>query len=56
MKVVKVYKEGDSMTDLPAVGIYQNNDGEYIAITYTTSKSYKTLKGAERFMKKRGYE
>ena len=55
MKTIKTYKQGDSMTDLPTVAIFLENDGTFTAMTYTTSKNFKTLKGAERFMTKRGF-
>jgi hypothetical protein len=55
MKTIKTYKTGNSMTDLPTVAIFQERDGTFTAITYTTSRSFKTLVGAERFMAKRGF-
>jgi len=31
-------------------GIEKNNDGTYTAMTFTKSKDFKTLKGAQRWM------
>lgn len=36
-------------------GISQNNDGTFTAITRVDSKDFKTLKGAEKWIAKRGY-
>lgn len=55
MKTIKTYKAGNSMTDLQAVAIFQERDGTFTAMTYTTSRNFKTLVGAERFMSKRGF-
>lgn len=33
-------------------GIYKNNDGTYTAMTFTKSKDFKTLKGAEKWLNK----
>ncbi|MCP4700487.1 MAG: DUF1391 domain-containing protein [Gammaproteobacteria bacterium] len=33
-------------------GIHQNNDGTYTAMTFTRSKEFKTLAGAQRWLKK----
>ena len=38
-----------------SVGIYKNNDGSFTAITRTQSKYFKTYKGAEKWLEKRGY-
>jgi hypothetical protein len=34
-------------------GITQNNDGTYTAMTYSKSKDFKTLKGAQRWLANR---
>ncbi len=34
-------------------GITKNNDGTYTAMTFTQSKEFKTLKGAEKWMQRR---
>jgi hypothetical protein len=34
-------------------GIVKNTDGTYTAMTYTQSKTFKTLKGAERWLANR---
>ena len=31
-------------------GIYKKNDGTYTAMTFTKSKNFKTLKGAQKWM------
>ena len=31
-------------------GIYANNDGTFTAMTFTKSKDFKTLKGAEKWL------
>ena len=33
-------------------GINKNNDGTYTAMTFSKSKTFKTLKGAENWMKR----
>jgi hypothetical protein len=33
-------------------GIYKNNDGTFTAMTFSKSKDFKTLKGAEKWMAK----
>lgn len=34
-------------------GIGKNNDGTFTALTFTQSKTFKTLKGAEKWLAKR---
>jgi len=34
-------------------GITKNSDGSYTAMTFTQSKTFKTLKGAERWLQAR---
>ena len=34
-------------------GINKNNDGTYTAMTFSQSKTFKTLKGAEKWLAKR---
>ena len=34
-------------------GIFKNHDGTYTALTFTQSKTFKTLAGAKRWMEKR---
>ena len=34
-------------------GITKQNDGTYLAMTFTQSKYFKTLKGAQKWMEKR---
>jgi len=33
-------------------GITKNNDGTFTALTYTRSKTFKTLKGAQKWLAK----
>ena len=33
-----------------STGIYKNNDGTYTAMTFTKSKDFKTLKGAQKWL------
>lgn len=34
-------------------GIFKNSDGSYTAMTFTKSKTFKTRKGAEKWISKR---
>jgi len=34
-------------------GISKNNDGTYTALTFSQSKTFKTVKGAEKWLEKR---
>ena len=36
-----------------STGIAKNNDGTYTALTFTQSKTFKTLNGAEKWLAKR---
>lgn len=36
-------------------GIFRESSGEYLALTLTQSKSFKTFKGAEKWLAKRNY-
>ena len=51
MTAVKIIKQDDNRT----VGIFMRNSGEFCAMTYGTSKDFKTLKGAEKWLAARGY-
>ena len=35
-----------------SIGIYKNNDGTYTAMTFSKSKDFKTLKGAQKWLAK----
>lgn len=35
-----------------STGISENSDGTYTALTFTKSKTFKTLKGAEKWLAK----
>lgn len=52
MKTIKLIDQDGNKS----VGIFQNNDGTYTAMTYTESKDFKTIKGAEKFLTRRGYD
>lgn len=36
-----------------STGIAKNSDGTYTALTFTQSKTFKTVKGAEKWLAKR---
>lgn len=42
--------------DGASVGIYQQANGEFMALTFSESKPFKTLNGAIRWIAKRGYD
>jgi len=52
MKEINIIKRDGNR----AIGIFQSNDGLFTAMTYAKSKEFKTLKGAEKWLKKMGYE
>lgn len=58
MKLIKEYRKNGNPNGNPGT-IYKNEyGGEILYITTTATrdgKDYKTLKGAENFMKRRGY-
>ena len=37
-----------------STGIHKNSDGTYTALTYVSSKTFKTLRGAEKWLARRG--
>lgn len=37
-----------------STGITKNSDGTFTALTFTQSKTFKTAKGAEKWLEKRG--
>lgn len=49
------YIKGSGLSGGIAINEYAG-ETNYIAVTVSNSKSYKTLKGAEKFMIKNGYE
>ena len=51
MKTIKIFEKDDNLS----VGIYQDDDGTYLAMTYSASQRYKTLKGALKWMASQGY-
>lgn len=53
MKII--YKKANDFDDY-IVGIFQENDNTYTALTGTVSKNFKTVNGAKRFLEKRGYK
>lgn len=50
MEAIKIVKQDGNR----AVGIWADR-GEFLAMTFSKSKTFKTLKGAERFLEKNGY-
>lgn len=51
MKTIKlIEKDGNS-----SVGIFQEADGSFLALTYTKSKPCKTVKSAEKFLAAQGF-
>lgn len=51
MKTIKLIKQDGNKS----VGIFQDKDGTFTAMTYGSSKDFKTVKGAEKWLKNRGY-
>jgi hypothetical protein len=51
MKAVKIIKQDGNRT----IGIFLRETGEFCAMTYGSSKDFKTLKGAEKWLAARGY-
>ena len=43
------------MRDLK-LGAFKNNDNTFTAVTYSQSKTFKTLVGASKWLKKRGFD
>ena len=41
--------------DTLTTGINKKANGAYLALTHSASKTYKTYKGAEKWLAKRGY-
>lgn len=54
MKKIIVKKDRDF--DGSVVGIFEQKNGEFLAMTYTKSKTFKTLKGAIKFLQSFGFE
>lgn len=52
MKTIKLIKQDGNKS----VGIFLDNDGEFLALTYSASKNFKTEKGAAKWLATRGYE
>lgn len=48
MKAIKIYEQIDNRT----VGIFEGVDGTFTAITYSQSKTFKTLKAADKWLSK----
>lgn len=45
----------DKDLDGYVIGIFEQKNGSFLALTPTISKNFKTLNGAKRFLKNRGY-
>lgn len=53
--MTKIYFYKDKDFDGCNVGIFEQKNGEFLAITFSVSKTFKTLRGAINFMQKRGF-
>lgn len=51
MKTIQLIKQDSNRS----IGIYQDHDGTYLALTYSSSKWFKTQKGARNWLARRGY-
>lgn len=51
MKTIKLVKQVGNKS----VGIFENNEGGIVAMTLTRSKDFKTVKGAESWLAKKGF-
>jgi len=50
--IIKADKDFDGYV----IGIFEQKDGTFQALTPTVSREFKTLAGAKRFLKSRGYK
>ena len=48
MKAVKIYDKDDNRT----VGIFEENNGTFTAMAYSQSKTFKTVKAADKWLQK----
>lgn len=48
MKLVKIYEQEDNRT----VGIAEELNGTFTALTYSQSKTFKTFKAADKWLQK----
>lgn len=53
--MIKIIYFKDKDFDGSNVGIYEQKDGSFLAMTFTKSKEFKTLNGAKKFMAKYGF-
>lgn len=51
MKTIKLIEQDGNRS----VGIFQEFNGSFLAMTYAESKNFKTIKAAEKFLAKRGF-
>jgi hypothetical protein len=51
MKIIKLVEQDGNRS----VGIFQELNGTFLAMTYTESKNFKTVSAAEKFLAKRGF-
>lgn len=51
-KNMKVIYKQDKDFDGYVIGIFEEKDGSYLALTATKSKNFKTLNGAKKFIEK----
>lgn len=52
----RIIIKADRDFDGYVIGIFEQKDGTFQALTPTISKEFKTLAGAKRFMQSRGYQ
>ena len=52
----KIIIKADKDFDGYVIGIFEQKDGTFQALTPTISKDFKTLAGAKRFLINRGYK
>ena len=51
----RIIIKSDKDFDGYVIGIFEQKDGTFQALTPSVSKEFKTLAGAKRFLKNRGY-
>jgi hypothetical protein len=48
MKAIKIYDQEDNRT----VGIFEEHNGTFTAMTYSQSKTFKSFKAADKWLQK----
>lgn len=54
--IIDYQKENSELTGAIMINKCGNSQYNYIAVTVSTSKAYKSMKGAEKFMNKYNYK